>query len=120
MNVDALNKAMNELNGNSGLLLWLYLNKNNDKFFPVELSQKACEEWGLKKDSYYRAFKELEKHGYLIQKQENSNIYLFFENGNTVSQNEKEKSNTVSHGAKGNSQNEKAPSHFATEHSQEP
>lgn len=56
---------MSNLNGSSGLLLWLYLNKNMEGY-SLELSQKACEEWGLKRDSYYRAFKELEAKGYLI------------------------------------------------------
>lgn len=113
MNIDALQYAMKTLNGNSGLLLWLYLNKNHDNFFPIELSQKACAEWGLLKDSYYRAFNELEKHGFLRRKQDNSNIYLFYECGNAVSQNEKQINNTVSHFAKDNSQNEKEFSHIA-------
>lgn len=64
-NLDALQEAMNNLNGSSGLLLWLYLNKNMEGY-SLELSQKAAEEWGLKRDSYYRAFKELEAKGYLI------------------------------------------------------
>ena len=58
MNIEALQKAMKSLNGKSGLLLWLYLNKNQDNY-GLELSQVACEKWGLKKDSYYRAFAEL-------------------------------------------------------------
>ena len=55
---------MERLNGNSGLLLWLYLDKNADGY-RLELSQKACEEWGIKRDSYYRAVKELQDKGYL-------------------------------------------------------
>ena len=35
----------------SGLGLWLYFNKNQDDY-QLELSQKACAEWGIKKDSY--------------------------------------------------------------------
>ncbi len=63
-NLDALQEAMSNLNGSSGLLLWLYLNKNAEGY-SFDLSQKACEAWGLKRDSYYRAFKELEAKGYL-------------------------------------------------------
>ena len=117
MNIDALQMAMKQLNGNSGLLLWLYLNKNSDTYFPIELSQKACAEWGLTKDSYYRAFEELVKYGYLRQVRENSNLYNFFESGNTLSQKEKD-SNTVSQFAKEVSQGEKELSHSAKEFSQ--
>lgn len=117
MNIDALQMAMKLLNGNSGLLLWLYLNKNSDTYFPIELSQKACAEWGLSKDSYYRAFEELVKYGYLRQVRENSNLYNFFERGNTLSQKENE-SNTVSQIAKEVSQGEKELSHSAKELSQ--
>ena len=117
MNIDALQMAMKQLNGNSGLLLWLYLNKNSDTYFPIELSQKACAEWGLTKDSYYRAFEELVKYGYLRQVGENSNLYNFFENGNTLSQKEND-SNTVSQFAKEVSQGEKELSHSAKDLSQ--
>ncbi len=65
VNLDALQEAMRNLNGSSGLLLWLYLDKNAEGY-TFDLSQKACEAWGLKRDSYYRAFKELEDKGYLI------------------------------------------------------
>lgn len=65
INLDALQEAMCNLNGSSGLLLWLYLDKNAEGY-TLDLSQKACEAWGLKRDSYYRAFKELEDKGYLI------------------------------------------------------
>lgn len=67
---------MQDLNGSSGLLLWLYLDKNANGY-KLELSQKACEEWGLKKDSYYRAKKELESKGYL--EQAGAGQYIFHE-----------------------------------------
>ena len=51
---EALQLAMQQLKGEH-LKLWLYLIKNKDNY-ELELSQKALEEWGLKKDSYYRAF----------------------------------------------------------------
>jgi len=37
VNIDALREAMERLNGNSGLLLWLYLDKNADGY-RLELS----------------------------------------------------------------------------------
>ena len=50
-NLEALQQAMSTLKG-SGLKMWLYLNKNQDNY-RLELSRVACEEWGIKKDSYY-------------------------------------------------------------------
>lgn len=88
---DALQIAMQQLKGEH-LKLWLYLVKNKDNY-TLELSQKALEEWGLKKDSYYRAVETLIKLGYLTQTKGDSNIYTFTEysqNAKEISQNEKE------------------------------
>ena len=78
MNIDALQQAIMTLKG-SGLKMWLYLNKNQDNY-RFELSRKACEEWGIKKDSYYDGFKDLVNNGYLRPSKPGSNIYYFFEN----------------------------------------
>ncbi len=77
MHIDALQEAMNNLKGET-LKLWLYLNKNVDKY-ELELSQKACEAWGLKKDAYYTAKKKLIELGYLTPVKDGSNIYTFSE-----------------------------------------
>ena len=61
-----------------GLKMWLYFNKNKNKH-SFELSAKACEAWGIKKNSYYRGIEELEKHGYLEPIKEGSNVYNFYE-----------------------------------------
>ena len=74
---NALQQAMTALKGET-LKLWLYLNKNQSGF-QLELSQKACEQWGIKKDAYYTARKKLIKLGYLVPKEEGSNIYIFHE-----------------------------------------
>ena len=58
--------------------MWLYFNKNQDGY-KFELSQKACQEWGIKKDSYYDGIRELESKGYLFPIHEGSNIYKFYE-----------------------------------------
>ena len=50
MNLIALQQAMKDLKGSS-FKLWTYFNKNQDNY-RFELSQKACAEWGIKKDSY--------------------------------------------------------------------
>ena len=77
-NQDALQQAMTKLKG-SGLKMWLYINKNQDNY-RFELSRKACEDWGIKKDSYYDGFKDLVTNGYLRLSKEGSNVYHFFEN----------------------------------------
>lgn len=59
--------------------MWLYINKNQDNY-RFELSRKACEEWGIKKDSYYDGFNDLVNKGYLRLSQPGSNIYYFYEN----------------------------------------
>lgn len=50
MHIDSLQAAMCNLKGET-LKLWLYCNKNQDGY-QFELSQKALQEWGLKKDAY--------------------------------------------------------------------
>ena len=77
-NQNALQQAMCKLKG-SGLKMWIYINKNQDGY-QFELSRKACEDWGIKKDSYYDGLKDLENNGYLRPSKPGSNIYLFFEN----------------------------------------
>ena len=78
INLEALQQAMNTLKG-SGLKMWLYLNKNQDNY-RFDLSRQACEEWGIKKDSYYDGFKDLVNNRYLRLSKPGSNIYYFFEN----------------------------------------
>lgn len=77
-NQEALQQAMTKLKG-SGLKMWLYINKNQDNY-RLELSRKACEAWGIKKDSYYDGFNDLVNHGYLRLAHSGSNIYYFHEN----------------------------------------
>lgn len=77
-NLEALQQAMSTLKG-SGLKMWLYLNKNQDNY-RFELSRIACEEWGIKKDSYYDGIRNLIDYGYLRPLCAGSNIYIFFEN----------------------------------------
>lgn len=83
IHVEALQEAMCKLKGET-LKLWLYLDKNADRdktgrAFQLELSQKACEAWGIKKDAYYTAKKKLIELGYLTPIEEGSNIYIFNE-----------------------------------------
>lgn len=77
INLDGLQKAVELLNG-SGLKMWCYCNKNQDKYV-FDLSQVACQEYGIKKDSYYNGIKELIQYGFLIPEREGSNIFYFYE-----------------------------------------
>ena len=77
MNIDALQEAMRNLKW-SGLKLWLYFNKNQEGYC-FELSRQACDEWGIKKDSYYAGIKELQEKGYLVRAYEGGNLYTFYE-----------------------------------------
>ena len=85
MNLDALQAAMQVLNG-SGLKLWLYLNKNQNNY-KLELSRVACAGWGIKKDSYYSAVDELINKGFLVQDHYGSNVYWFHEKAVSVKPN---------------------------------
>ena len=76
VNLDALKEAMINLKETS-FKLWCYFNKNQDGY-SMELSQKDCESWGIKKTSYYRAIEDLESKGYLTH-EEGSNCYIFHE-----------------------------------------
>lgn len=64
INLDAMNQAMNILRGEH-FKLWLYLNKNQEGY-EFDLSQKACEAWGIKKDTYHKAKASLVEAGYLV------------------------------------------------------
>lgn len=92
MHIDALQEAMLTLKGQS-FRLWVYLNKNQDDY-SLELSPKACADWGIKKDAYYQGIKDLTSAGYLWQKEEGSNIYYFSEKPKpSENQNDSEKPN---------------------------
>ena len=91
MNLEALQLAMKTLKGSS-LKMWLYLNKNQEKY-TFELSRAACLEWGIKKDSYYDGIRELTEKGYLIQAREGSNLYTFYESPRSGKQNSEETKN---------------------------
>lgn len=77
INLQALQNAMNNLKGET-FKLWIYLSKNQNGY-QLELSQKACLEWGIKKDAYYAAVEKLIKLHYLQPIYDGSNIYTFSE-----------------------------------------
>lgn len=78
INIEAMQIAMQRLGSVGAFKLWCYLDKNEDGF-SLELSQKACADWGIKKDSYYKARDALIEAGYLEEVGENSNVLVFHE-----------------------------------------
>lgn len=75
VNLEALQQAMSELSG-VGLSLWLYLSKNQNGY-KFELSPADAIKWGIKRSSFYRAFEELQKLGYIDKV--SGNEFLFYE-----------------------------------------
>lgn len=65
--------------GYGGFCLYMYFQKNQDGY-SWDLSPAAIEkEWGMKPDAYRSAFSKLVEYGYLVPKDEGSNIYFFHE-----------------------------------------
>ena len=76
--IEAMAKASRALSGDR-FKVWLYLSKNKDNF-RLELSQKAVEkEWGVKKDTFQRAVKDMISLGYLTEIDAERNEWRFDE-----------------------------------------
>lgn len=78
-NLAALDEAANRLQSMGGFKLYMYLAKNQDKY-NFNLSSSDFMEWsGLKYRAYTTAFNELVKEGYLVEKKEEEDIYIFYD-----------------------------------------
>jgi hypothetical protein len=78
INLNALQNAMKSLTPKA-FELWIYLSKNQDNHF-FWLSKTDFLKWGnIGSSSYYSAFNELKKERYLIEKEEGSNQFDFYE-----------------------------------------
>lgn len=75
-NIEALQQAMCDLNGNE-FKLWMFFAKNKNGFqleiYPTEITSS----WGIKRATYYNAFEKLVKYGYL--EEIDKNHYIFHE-----------------------------------------
>ncbi len=69
--------AMRDLKKVGAVKLWYYLAKNKPGF-PLALSQKACEDWGITINEYRSGKQELKEKGYLVPR-DNSNQVDFYE-----------------------------------------
>ena len=77
INLDALNKAMNDLS-NAELGVWLYFAKNQNGY-EFALSRQDAAEWNISKTTYHRAIKTFIDKKYLVADKPNSNHYTFHE-----------------------------------------
>lgn len=78
INLNALRNAMSTLTPKA-FELWIYLSKNKDNHF-MWLSKVDFLSWSnVKSTSYYEAFNELKKLGYLVLKEDSANQYDFYE-----------------------------------------
>ena len=78
INLEALRKSMSSLTPKA-FELWIYLSKNQDNHF-FWLSKVDFLSWSNVKDSsYYEAFNELKRLGYLVEKKDNNNQFDFYE-----------------------------------------
>lgn len=86
INLKALEQAARTLKSGA-FKLWIYFAKNQNNYFFALSNKAVAENFGIKKDQYDKAIKELIQYGYLVQK--NKNDYEFreiaekttFENG---------------------------------------
>ena len=76
INIESLKNASKNLSYN-GLKLWLRLASNKVNF-TLELSQKNCESWGIKKSTYYNAVKELMSKSYILPT-DKGNYFIFYD-----------------------------------------
>lgn len=92
VNLKALNNAMLSLNGEA-FKMWMYFNKNQDKY-SFDLSRKNALESGIgSESSYRRAFSELVNKGYL--QEVSKGVYKFKEYIDIPEAEEKEEHESV-------------------------
>lgn len=78
INLLALRNAMSSLTPKA-FELWIYLSKNIDNHF-MWLSKVDFLSWSnIKNSSYYEAFNELKRLGYLVEKEDSKNQFDFYE-----------------------------------------
>lgn len=90
VNVDAAQRASKALKA-GGFKLWVYFNLQQDGY-RFELSSKHLKDtWGIGIKQYNNAIHELIEAGYLIQKNEESNLFTFDEKGVEIQEKEEKK-----------------------------
>lgn len=80
INLIAAENAGMTLNGNE-FKLWFYIAKNQNGYSFALSKASFCREMNVSSSTYYRAIDTLIEKGYLVQKEKDSNVYCFYENG---------------------------------------
>lgn len=80
INLSAAEAAGSTLNGNE-FKLWFYIAKNQNEYTFALSKADFCRKMNVSSSTYYRAVDSLIEKGYLVQKEENSNTYCFYEGG---------------------------------------
>ena len=83
INLEAMDLALATLKG-CDLALWLYIAKNQNKYSFALSRVDFCRNTAYSKNSYHNAVASLKEKGYLVQKENESNIYIFYEGGTTI------------------------------------
>lgn len=78
LNLNALESALHDLNNLSSIKLFLYFSKNQETYTFAISSKHVMDYCNMSRDSYNRAFAELEEKGYLV-KQGNKREYEFIQ-----------------------------------------
>lgn len=80
INLEAIDKMASSLSTITSLKLWIYLAKNQNKFKFALSRVDFCRWANASKPSYLKAVNDLVDKGFLVAKDENSNVYTFYEN----------------------------------------
>lgn len=83
INLEAMDLALATLKG-CDLALWLYIAKNQNKYSFALSRVDFCRSTAYSKNSYHNAIASLKEKGYLVQKEDGSNVYIFYEGGASV------------------------------------
>ena len=83
INLEAMDLALATLKG-CDLTLWLYIAKNQNKYSFALSCADFCRSTAFSPSSYHRAVISLKEKGYLVQKEINSNVCIFYEGGISV------------------------------------
>jgi hypothetical protein len=78
-NLDALDEAALRLQSKGGFKLYMYLAKNQDKYYFALSSAAFCMWSGLGLRAYTTAFEELKEEGYLVAKEGSEKNYIFYD-----------------------------------------
>lgn len=87
-NLAAIDEAALRLQSKGGFKLYMYLAKNQDKYYFALSSAAFCAWSGLGIKAYNTAFEELKQEGYLIAKNDSTKNYIFYDKATIEKEND--------------------------------